>query len=325
MSVSVKLGNDTLTGVDSVRLEDATSAGNYITFSLTSLPSTPTDAVIFYSLEPFTMKTNNNAKNWNGTLYYSTDYSTWNTWAGTNTLTAVQSDGYYKLYVRGSGNTYLTTGASSSTARWVFAGAGIKCYGNMNTLLSYTSPPISLTANYTFAYLFYQCSNVSFDVVLPATTLTEYCYYYMFASCTSLTTAPELPATTLTNYCYYYMFYNCTSLTTAPKIKATAFVSGATYSCGSMLYGCTSLVSLPALAPTTLTNYCYRYMFYGCTNIKLSTTQTGEYQTAYRIPTSGTGSAGTNSLQNMFTSTGGTLTGTPSINTTYYTSNTVVS
>ena len=67
-------------------------------------------------------------------------------------------------------------------------------------------------------------------------------------------------------------------------------------------------------------------MFSGCTNIKLSTTQTGEYQTAYRIPKSGTGTTATDTLQNMFAGTGGTFTGTPNINTTYYlsTSNTVV-
>ena len=67
-------------------------------------------------------------------------------------------------------------------------------------------------------------------------------------------------------------------------------------------------------------------MFYICINIKLSTTQTGEYQTAYIIPKSGTGTTATDALLNMFSVTGGTFTGTPEINTTYYlsTSNIVV-
>ena len=71
---------------------------------------------------------------------------------------------------------------------------------------------------------------------------------------------------------------------------------------------------------------CYESMFEGCSLIKLSTTQTGEYQTAYTIPKSGTGTTANGALQNMFVNTGGTFTGTPSINTTYYlsTSNTVV-
>ena len=102
-----------------------------------------------------------------------------------------------------------------------------------------------------------------------------------------LTTAPALPATTLDRYCYSMMFYGCTSLTTAPSLPATTLVEG-----------------------------CYRYMFGGCIKIKLSTTQTGEYQTAYRIPKSGTGTTATDALKNMFAYTGGAFKGTPEINTT---------
>ena len=66
-------------------------------------------------------------------------------------------------------------------------------------------------------------------------------------------------------------------------------------------------------------------MFYGCRNIKLSTTQIGDYQTVYRIPTSETDTTATDALSDMFTSTDGAFIGTPTINTTYYlsTSNTV--
>lgn len=59
-------------------------------------------------------------------------------------------------------------------------------------------------------------------------------------------------------------------------------------------------------------------MFYGCYRLKLSTTQTDEYTQEYRIPTSGTGTTAMDALKYMFTSTGGTFTGTPEINTTYY-------
>ena len=128
-------------------------------------------------------------------------------------------------------------------------------------------------------------------------TMASKCYDSMFFGCTSLTTAPELPATTLAGSCYDGMFYGCTSLTTAPELPAT-----------------------------TLADYCYFGMFYGCSLIKLSTKQTGEYQTPYRIPTSGTGAYAIEALSEMFANTGGTFKGTPSINTTYYlsTSNTVV-
>ena len=59
-------------------------------------------------------------------------------------------------------------------------------------------------------------------------------------------------------------------------------------------------------------------MLYGCTRLKLSSTKTGEYTVAYRIPTTGTGTTASNALSTMFSNTGGTFKGTPSINTTYY-------
>jgi hypothetical protein len=60
-------------------------------------------------------------------------------------------------------------------------------------------------------------------------------------------------------------------------------------------------------------------MFCNCSSLKLSETQTGEYQYPYRIPTSGDG-VDASSLTAMFINTGGTLTtDTPTINTTYYT------
>ena len=115
----------------------------------------------------------------------------------------------------------------------------------------------------------------------------------MFQGCTGLIQAPALPATTLANKCYRYMFRNCTGLT-----------------------------QVPALPATTLVTYCYSGMFNGCTSLKLSSTKTGEYTVAYRIPTTGTGTTATSALSSMFTSTGGTFKGTPKINTTYYLSNT---
>ena len=310
-------------------------------------PETPTDALIFYSLEPFSLFTHNLSKNWDGTLYYSTDYSTWSVWAGTDALTAVQSDGYYKLYVRGSGNTYITTGSSSATSRWVFSGSAIKCCGDINTLLDYSLTTTVLTSSYTFTYLFYGCGNVNFDVVLPATTLTKYCYAHMFYDCKSLTTAPALPATTLNTYCYYNMFQNCVSLTSAPALPATTLADycyrGMFYDCKSlttapalpattlaqgcyydMFRNCTSLTSLPALPATILMKECYRQMFLYCSLIKISYFKTGNYQTAYRIPTSGDGVTATSAFSGMFSGTGGSFTDDPTINNTYYTSNIVI-
>jgi hypothetical protein len=79
------------------------------------------------------------------------------------------------------------------------------------------------------------------------------------------------------------------------------------------------------LPATTLTDYCYYQMFYECTNIKLSDQQVWDYQTSYRIPTSWTWTWWTYySMREMFNGTWWTFTRTPEINTTYYTSNTVI-
>ena len=86
----------------------------------------------------------------------------------------------------------------------------------------------------------------------------------------------------------------------------------------SMFQGCTALTQAPSLPATTLADSCYRGMFQGCTSLKLSTTKTGEYTQGYRIPFSGDGTTAQYALDDMFTSTGGTFTGTPDINKTYY-------
>ena len=141
----------------------------------------------------------------------------------------------------------------------------------------------------------------------------------MFYGCTSLTQAPALPATTLAISCYNSMFSGCASLTQAPALPATTLVDSCyTY----MFYGCSSLTQVPALPATTLVNSCYDSMFNSCASLKLSSTQTGEYMQAYRIPSSGAGVTASGALEGMFDFTGGTFTGTPEINTTYYLSNT---
>ena len=276
----------------------------------------------FLGNEDFTLKTYNTTKNWNGTLEYSTDTSTWNTWNGTE----ISSSGS-KLYLRGTGNTRIT--GNSSKYRFVFSGTNalkIACEGNIESLLDYKAVGHGghpRMVSYCYEGMFDGCTSLTTAPALPATTLAENCYNNMFYGCTSLTTAPALPATTLASYCYRNMFNGCTSLTTAPALPATMLDNYCYY---GMFSGCTALTTAPTLPAITLDNYCYYDMFSGCTKIKLSTTKTGEYQTAYRIPKSGTGTTATDALKNMFAKTGGTFTGTPNINTTYYlsTSNTVV-
>ena len=306
----------------------------------------PLPYLTFKSPNSFTLAVNDATKNWDGTLEYSTDASAWSTWDGTTTLSSANNDGEYVLYLRGTGNTVIT--GSTRDYKWVLTGTDVSCIGNIENLLDYAtveSGAHPTMTNHCYSYMFYGCTSLAQAPALPATTLAIGCYQNMFGGCTSLAQAPALPATTLANFCYQSMFSGCTSLTQAPALPATTLAIGCYQSmfsgCTSltqapalpattlaigcyqyMFGGCTSLTQAPALPATTLADYCYNGMFYGCSKIKLSSTQTGEYTQEYRIPSSGTGKTATDALTDMFTDTGGTFTGTPEINTTYYLSNT---
>ena len=98
------------------------------------------------------------------------------------------------------------------------------------------------------------------------------------------------------------------------------FITVANYACMRMFRGCTKLKVLPLIHATSIGQTSLAYMFDGCTNIKLSTTQTEEYKYEWRIPQQGTASSLGNYWNNKtFINTGGTFTGSPSANTTYYT------
>ena len=164
------------------------------------------------------------------------------------------------------------------------------------------------STNVSTAYYYFIIQNgqaaCSWDVTYllnknGTTTLSNNCFGRLFYQCTNLTACPELPATTLANNCYHSMFYGCSGLKTLPK--------------------------LPAI---TMTSKCYYYMFHNCSQIKLSTTQTWEYQTPYRIPLEWTWTTASDWSVAMFYGTWWTYTWSSTwnltINTTYYTSNTVV-
>lgn len=184
-------------------------------------PAAYTDCLTFTGeTSEFTLAVGTNgAKEWNGTLYYSTDHNTWNVWNGTAISSANK-----KLYLRGKGNTkfYTSSGAQLSLS----AKAG--CSGNIQTLLNWENPPTSVGA-FCYRNMFSGCSNLTTAPELPATTLASNCYYAMFESCTNLTKAPELPATTLATECYGYMFNRCSNLTIAPELPATTLETSCYY------------------------------------------------------------------------------------------------
>ena len=294
----------------------------------------------FSSQNIFSLETSGNTKTWNGTLEYFSSDNTWAVWEGTGALSAVTNGAEYVLYLRGIGNTVIT----GNQYPFKFLGSDIACIGNIETLLDYVTveagehpamatrcyeymfsgcssliqapelPATTLAAN-CYAFMFYECPSLIQAPELPATTLVIQCYEYMFSGCSSLIQAPELPATTLAANCYAFMFYECPSLIQAPELPATTLV----IQCYEYMFsGCSSLIQAPELPATTLAFRCYKDMFSSCTSLKLSETKTEEYIQEYRIPSSGDGTTSLDSLDRMFYSTGGTFTGTPNINTTYY-------
>ena len=248
----------------------------------------------FASAEPFTIGVNNATKNWDGILEYSTDEVNWTEWDGTEAIASAEHDGEQKIYMRGSGNTEITGGNYG----WALDGSNIRCSGNIETLLDYASVE---------------------NGEHPA--MGRMCFATMFGSCYGLITAPELPAVALSDHCYYLMFCGCINLISSPKLPATTL---AAHCYDSMFYNCFDLITIPELPATTLATYCYNDMFHGCENIKLSETQTEEYATAYRIPSSGDGTGMDFGSMSIFNGTGGAFTGFVSINTTYYTANRVI-
>ena len=294
----------------------------------------------FSSQNIFSLETSGNTKTWNGTLEYFSSDNTWAVWEGTGALSAVTNGAEYVLYLRGIGNTVIT----GSQYPFKFLGSDIACIGNIETLLDYVTVEAGehpAMATHCYEYMFSGCSSLIQAPELPATTLAANCYAHMFSGCSSLIQAPELPATTLADNCYEYMFYNCSSLIQAPELPATTLAANCYafmfYECPSLIQapelpattlvthcyeymfsGCSSLIQAPELPATTLAFRCYKDMFSSCTSLKLSETKTEEYIQEYRIPSSGDGTTSLDSLDRMFYSTGGTFTGTPNINTTYY-------
>ena len=247
--------------------------------------------------------------------YYMFDGCTGLTQAPALPATTMKGHCYSRMFYGCTGLTQAPALPATTLAAYCYEYMFYSC----TSLTQAPALPATTVASYCYAYMFRGCTGLTQAPALPATTMITYCYSNMFDGCTGLTQAPALPATTLATCCYRWMFDGCTGLTQAPALPATKVAE----SCYKYMFrGCTSLTQVPALPATNLKRECYSNMFDGCTSLKLSSTQTGEYTQEYRIPSSGTGTTATNALVEMFTGTGGTFTGTPEINTTYYLSNT---
>ena len=217
--------------------------------------------------------------------------------------------------------TSITETPTFAAANVGYYGCSEMFYGCTSLITAHAPLATSFTANNAMYRMFYGCTSLVNPPTLSATTLYYACYSNMFKGCTSLTQAPALPALSVPMYAYGSMFEGCTALTTPPSLPATAL---AAYAYSNMFFGCTALNTLPYLPATSFTDdngdyYTYNQMFQNCTNIKVSTTQGGIYDYAYRIPKEGSATSSGYKTYAMFSGTGGTFTGTPSVNTTYYT------
>lgn len=250
-------------------------------------------ALEFASTSSFRITLDGNAKTWNGTMEFCNNPDGWQVWNGSD-LQSNKLNGKHRIYIRGAKNTIVSSGY-----RWFLSGVDIECNGNIEKLLDW---------------------NLVQKGEHP--TMGNNCFGHMFERDYHLVSPPSLPATVLSSRCYQEMFYGCT-LKYPPVLPATTL---ATDCYDGMFYRCSSLIAIPRLIATTLPQGCYSNMFYNCSKIKVSKTKTGTYTKAFRIPETGDGLEGLRALSDMFAYTGGTFTGTPEINTTYYLdeSNTIV-
>lgn len=291
----------------------------------------------FSSDAPFSIKFNQ--QSWDGVLEYSLDAENWYLLLAAREINSVDNT----LYLRGSGNSYITgepaVNDQAGYAMQITATGDVECYGNIMSLLDHVNPDNVVMGYAAFASLFFEQDKLITSPELPATELAAYCYAHMLRGA-GIEAAPKLPATVLAPYCYRAMFYSCINLTAAPELPATVLVQ----ECYSFMFRGAGIEAAPELPATTLAAACYNNMFYLCVNIKvapelpatvlagicyysmfrgtniaISETQTGIYQTPWRIPSAGTiesEQVDWNAL--MLANTSGTFRGDPAINTTYY-------
>ena len=200
-----------------------------------------------------------------------------------------------KVYFRGNNSTFSDSNGVYSF--WVdnnndYGYAHHNVGGNIMSLLDKTCQSTTLPTSYVFKELFHPngWSNWwvynSYDLKLPAMTMTDHCYEAMFYECYHMVTHPELPASSLAESCYYAMFRS-TQLQTAPILSAANCaqrcyarmfeychalqtapeLTGSTaYECyNDMFIDCSALTTPPSVLPDPNPYWAYGGMFYGCT------------------------------------------------------------
>lgn len=253
------------------------------------------------------LDTGSHSKSWDGILEYSLDGESWVVWEGTSIDTQSST-----VYLRGTNNTYLTGGSNYSGSYFLnireYLGGlySLRIIGDIEMLLDYNT---AMAGNHP----------------VQAINCCRGLFYVGSGSQSSLYDASGLVISYASaQSAMRSMFMGQSQLVYGPRI--TAPDTGATMidTFRTMFNGCTRLTTLNKLYILHYGLDCCNSMYYGCSSIKLSTTQHDEYQNEYRIPIEGDGSISYSSLDGMLAGTGGSFTGTPTINTVYYTSNRLV-
>ncbi len=215
------------------------------------------------------------------TIQYSFDNVDWDHHSFSSDTTFSMQRGQ-TIYFRGQNSSYADAeqygGVNESNCTQIRATAKCYLYGNIMSLIN-PDPDVfstldALPADNTFCCLFSSdegwgsfsasiCNHPTYDLLLPATTLSDRCYQEMFRN-TGITRM-ELPATEMKPYCYYYMFSGCNKMVETPALPSTSL---AKYCYGGMFDSCWLIKSAPELPATTLADYCYEYMFDDCKSLE---------------------------------------------------------
>lgn len=256
----------------------------------------------FYANTPFRLGLRNNGTSslitgspqWDGSMYIKyTGLDVWREWDGS------VSSPSRTIYLRGKNNTKVTDWSGSfsfckENNKYVAFEDSVFCDGEIGSLLDsdkVAEGKLKKALDDSFRYVFYHAPLVNAPKI-NFEEIGDRAFISAFSSCKNLTSLPSLPAAVVGVYGYSYMFLS------------------------------TAISSLPKLPAISVRSYGYSSMFQS-TNIKLSLTQTGEYQYPFRVPAKGNGNFENYALNNMVKDTKGTYTGdadgTIQGNTTYYT------
>ena len=246
---------------------------------------------------------------------------TWVNWEDYEIWDVINLDNYWwRIFMRNKSETVTWFWNNYAYYQFVMTWS-ISASWDCNYLLCKNSTLyLTFWLTHTFYNLFKDCISLTSMPKLPATSLFKNDYESMFSWCTNLVYVTDLVCPALEWESYKNMFNWCTRLTTPPRIFATRCWPS---SCLYMFNWCTNLTTLPKLYFNNIPWYWCAYMFLWCTKIKVSATQTWDYQNAYSIPSSSTTEDPTYA---MFRGTGGTFTSpwTPTPWQTYYTSNNII-